>query len=112
MLRCQEMSQVTPTMTLADAKRTAYRNHGTVRATVLAHPSRASSTYAGVAMLSIISEHRESAARNARARGACAGNHAGDAAEGRMRDLRRLRRSRFRRAFHPDLAAQNGAPFF
>src|SRR5262245_35104301 len=33
-------------------------------------------------------------------------------AVGRTRDSGRLRRRRFRRAFHLDLAAQNGAPFF
>src|SRR5262245_37173886 len=49
-VRCHEMSHVTPTMTLAEAKSTAYRNHGTVREMDAAQPSRASSTYAGVAM--------------------------------------------------------------
>src|SRR2546426_401246 len=33
-VRCQEMSQVTPTITLVEAKRTAYRNHGTVPLTI------------------------------------------------------------------------------
>src|SRR2546428_13806144 len=28
-VRCQEMSQMTPTITLVEAKRTAYKNHGT-----------------------------------------------------------------------------------
>src|SRR3989441_12567834 len=55
-VRCQEMSQVTPTITLVEAKRTAYRNHGTVPETVPAHSSRASTTYAGVAMASIIDD--------------------------------------------------------
>ena len=49
-VRCQEMSRMTPTITLVDANRTAYRNHGTAPEIVPAHSSRASSTCAGVGM--------------------------------------------------------------
>src|SRR5262245_26894931 len=49
-VRCHEMSHRTPTMTLVDANRTAYRNQGTAPVSVPAQAWRRSSAYAGVAI--------------------------------------------------------------